>query len=135
MHGFVSACDPWVRPNEDVLVVNSKGELLAFGRSKSTAKEFECFKKGIACKVREDAPTRVIFKGPMCGDCLMERELIIESTALTKAYGTHVALDSLDVKIEKGSTGLLGPNGAGKSTFLKTKFSDLYNSHQVKGKF
>ena len=50
----------------------------------------------------------------------MERELIIESTALTKAYGTHVALDSLDVKIEKGSTGLLGPNGAGKSTFLKT---------------
>ena len=53
MHGFVLACDPWVRPNEDVLVVNSKGELLAFGRSKSTAKEFECFKKGIAVKVRE----------------------------------------------------------------------------------
>ena len=50
----------------------------------------------------------------------MERELIIESTALTKAYGTHVALDSLDVQIEKGSTWLLGPNGAGKSTFLKT---------------
>ena len=46
----------------------------------------------------------------MCGECIMERELIIESTALTKAY----------VKIEKGSTGLLGPNGAGKSTFLKT---------------
>ena len=28
--------------------------------------------------------------------------------------------DSLNIKIEKGSTGLLGPNGAGKSTFLKT---------------
>ncbi len=50
----------------------------------------------------------------------MVRELIIESTALTKAYGPHVALDSLDIKIEKGATGLLGPNGAGKSTFLKT---------------
>ena len=46
----------------------------------------------------------------------MVKDLIIESTALTKAYGPHVALDSLDIKIEKGSTGLLGPNGAGKST-------------------
>lgn len=50
----------------------------------------------------------------------MVRELIIESTALTKSYGPHIALDSLDIKIEKGATGLLGPNGAGKSTFLKT---------------
>ena len=50
----------------------------------------------------------------------MVKDLIIESTALTKAYGPHVALDSLDIKIEKGATGLLGPNGAGKSTFLKT---------------
>ena len=38
----------------------------------------------------------------------MVRELIIESTALTKSYGPHVALDSLDIKIEKGATGLLG---------------------------
>ena len=52
--------------------------------------------------------------------CFMVKDLIIESTALTKAYGPHVALDSLDIKIEKGATGLLGPNGAGKSTFLKT---------------
>ena len=51
---------------------------------------------------------------------LMVRELIIQSTGLTKAYGSHIALDSLDIKIEHGSTGLLGPNGAGKSTFLKT---------------
>ena len=50
----------------------------------------------------------------------MVEDLIIQSTALTKSYGPHVALDSLDIKIEKGSTGLLGPNGAGKSTFLKT---------------
>lgn len=50
----------------------------------------------------------------------MVEDLIIESTALTKSYGPHVALDSLDIRIERGSTGLLGPNGAGKSTFLKT---------------
>ena len=46
--------------------------------------------------------------------------MVIESTALTKAYGPHVALDSLDIRIEQGATGLLGPNGAGKSTFIKT---------------
>ena len=50
----------------------------------------------------------------------MVKDLIIESTDLTKAYGPHLALDSLNIKIERGSTGLLGPNGAGKSTFLKT---------------
>lgn len=50
----------------------------------------------------------------------MVKDLIIESTDLTKAYGPHIALDSLDIKIERGATGLLGPNGAGKSTFLKT---------------
>ena len=50
----------------------------------------------------------------------MVKDLIIESTDLTKAYGPHVALDSLDIQIERGATGLLGPNGAGKSTFLKT---------------
>ena len=50
----------------------------------------------------------------------MVKDLIIESTNLTKAYGPHIALDSLNIKIEKGATGLLGPNGAGKSTFLKT---------------
>ena len=50
----------------------------------------------------------------------MVKDLIIESTDLTKAYGPHIALDSLNMKIEKGATGLLGPNGAGKSTFLKT---------------
>ncbi|MBJ62588.1 MAG: hypothetical protein CMB57_04970 [Euryarchaeota archaeon] len=50
----------------------------------------------------------------------MVKDLIIESTDLTKAYGPHIALDSLNIEIEKGATGLLGPNGAGKSTFLKT---------------
>ena len=61
-----------------------------------------------------------MFKGPPSPVQAMVEDLIIESTALTKSYGPHVALDSLDIRIEKGSTGLLGPNGAGKSTFLKT---------------
>ena len=56
MHGFVLACDPWVRPGETVLIVNSEGKLLAIGRSQSTAGELASFNKGIAVKVREGCP-------------------------------------------------------------------------------
>ena len=47
-------------------------------------------------------------------------EVIIETQGLSKNYGPHVALDSIDLKIRSGATGLLGPNGAGKSTLIKT---------------
>ncbi|MGB0515852.1 MAG: ABC transporter ATP-binding protein [Poseidonia sp.] len=50
----------------------------------------------------------------------MADEHIIQTTSLTKAYGPHVALDSLNINVPHGATGLLGQNGAGKSTFLKT---------------
>lgn len=56
MHGFITACDEWTRPGEIVLIVNSSGELLAFGISQSTPAEFETFTKGIAVKVREGCP-------------------------------------------------------------------------------
>ena len=45
---------------------------------------------------------------------------IIHTTGLSKSYGPHLALDSMDLKVKKGATGLLGPNGAGKSTLIKT---------------
>jgi ABC-2 type transport system ATP-binding protein len=61
-----------------------------------------------------------MFKGLSKCHVDMVGEFIIESTGLTKAYGPHIALDSLDIQIPHGATGLLGPNGAGKSTFLKT---------------
>jgi len=39
---------------------------------------------------------------------------------LTKAYGTQVAVDQVNLKIRYGSIfGLLGPNGAGKTTIIK----------------
>ena len=38
---------------------------------------------------------------------------------LVKKYGTHLAVDHLDFKIESGRIyGFLGPNGAGKSTTM-----------------
>jgi ABC-2 type transport system ATP-binding protein len=43
----------------------------------------------------------------------------IETTNLTKKYKTLVAVNDLNLKVEKGEIfGILGPNGAGKSTIL-----------------
>jgi ABC-2 type transport system ATP-binding protein len=44
----------------------------------------------------------------------------IETTALTRAFGAHVAVDGLDLVVEAGDIfGLLGPNGAGKTTTIR----------------
>jgi ABC-2 type transport system ATP-binding protein len=43
----------------------------------------------------------------------------IEARGLRKAYGTTVALDGVDLRVEEGRIlGLIGPNGAGKTTLL-----------------
>src|SRR6184192_1432530 len=43
----------------------------------------------------------------------------IEARGLRKAFGTTVALDGIDVRVEEGHIlGLIGPNGAGKTTAL-----------------
>ena len=45
---------------------------------------------------------------------------MIEARKLTKIYGDHVAVDALDLTIDRGSIcAFLGPNGAGKSTAVK----------------
>jgi ABC-2 type transport system ATP-binding protein len=44
---------------------------------------------------------------------------VIETHNLRKVYGTKVAVDSLDLTVERGQVfGFLGPNGAGKSTMI-----------------
>src|SRR5436305_10465301 len=43
----------------------------------------------------------------------------IEARGLRKAFGTTIALDTLDLRVEEGRIlGLIGPNGAGKTTAL-----------------
>ena len=46
-------------------------------------------------------------------------EKSIDIKGLTKKYGDHIAVNNLNLSIEKGEIfGLLGPNGAGKSTTI-----------------
>ena len=44
---------------------------------------------------------------------------VIEARGLRKAFGTNIALDGIDLRVEQGRIlGLIGPNGAGKTTAL-----------------
>ena len=54
----------------------------------------------------------------------------IRCEALSKRFGKFVALDSLSLSVERGTTlGFLGPNGAGKTTTLRL-FTGLTNPTQ-----
>ena len=45
---------------------------------------------------------------------------VIETLGLRKVFGDQVAIESLDLQIERGDVfGLLGPNGAGKTTTIR----------------
>jgi ABC-2 type transport system ATP-binding protein len=47
-------------------------------------------------------------------------ELVIETSGLTKRYGSLTAVDKLDLKVKRNTVhGFLGPNGAGKTTTIK----------------
>ncbi len=47
-------------------------------------------------------------------------DMILKTTGLCKKFKGQIAVDNVDIHIQKNSVyGLLGPNGAGKSTILK----------------
>jgi ABC-2 type transport system ATP-binding protein len=49
----------------------------------------------------------------------MSTEAAIEARGLTKLYGSHKAVDHIDLTVNRGEIyGLLGPNGAGKTTTI-----------------
>ncbi len=46
--------------------------------------------------------------------------VVLQTEALTRRFGDHLAVDSVSVSIDAGEVfGLLGPNGAGKTTMIK----------------
>ena len=50
----------------------------------------------------------------------MSEELAIHASGLVKSYGDVLVLDSLDLRVPRGSVfALLGPNGAGKTTTVR----------------
>lgn len=47
-------------------------------------------------------------------------DFAIFTTGLTKSFGSHNAVDSIDLRVPKGSIfGFLGPNGSGKTTTIR----------------
>src|SRR6202011_4167244 len=47
----------------------------------------------------------------------------IEARGLRKAFGSTIALDGIDLRVEEGRIlGIIGPNGAGKTTALNARF-------------
>lgn len=47
-------------------------------------------------------------------------DLVIETRGLCRSFGSLVAVDGLDLEVERGEIfGFLGPNGAGKSTTIR----------------
>lgn len=47
-------------------------------------------------------------------------DIVIQTKGLSKKYGSTVALDQLDISVQKGEViGYLGPNGAGKTTTIR----------------
>ena len=48
------------------------------------------------------------------------KEIILKTNNLTKKYKDFVALDKINIEIDKGDIyGLIGRNGAGKTTLMK----------------
>ena len=52
---FVVGCDPGLRPNDEVLVVDGQDNLVAVGRALMVKEEMAAFRKGMAVRVRQGA--------------------------------------------------------------------------------
>ena len=53
-HGFVTACDPWLKAGEACLILGTDGTLIGHGTAQCDANEALRFKKGIAVRTRSD---------------------------------------------------------------------------------
>jgi ABC-2 type transport system ATP-binding protein len=50
----------------------------------------------------------------------MDNDLAIDVRGMTKKFGSHVVVNSIDIQVKRGEIyGFLGPNGSGKTTFIR----------------
>ena len=93
----------WVRSNPKARRAKSKARLAQFEELNS-----QQFQK------RQETNEIYIPPGPRLGD------LVIEFTALRKAFGERLLIDDLNLQIPPGAiVGVIGPNGAGKTTLFR----------------
>lgn len=56
---------------------------------------------------------------PATQTAVVAKDTVLETKGLTQIFGGLVAVDEVDLKIQRGSiTSVIGPNGAGKTTFF-----------------
>jgi ABC-type multidrug transport system ATPase subunit len=62
----------------------------------------------VTALVTPDAPIRI------------DQQLAVRTVGLTRRFGTHVAVDDVDLVVPRGAVyGFLGPNGSGKTTTIR----------------
>ena len=106
----------------DWIVAMDEGKVLATGTptelmTRTSSKDLEeCFIRLLPEEKRMGHTVLVI--PPLAATA--EPEIAIEAHGLTRRFGKFVAVDSVNLKIEKGEIfGFLGSNGCGKSTTMK----------------
>jgi ribosome-dependent ATPase len=106
----------------DWIVAMDAGKVLATGTptelmTRTSSKDLEeCFIRLLPEEKRMGHTELVI--PPLAATA--EPEIAIEAHGLTRRFGNFVAVDSVNLKIEKGEIfGFLGSNGCGKSTTMK----------------
>src|SRR5687768_9695993 len=63
---------------------------------------------------------RTFESDPMYDERIPMNDFIVETHALTKRFGSRVAVDQVELRVPRGSAfGYLGPNGAGKTTLIR----------------